>query len=277
MSSWNRIRTIAANTFLEALRQKFINVLIVLAVALILSANFFRQFDFGSSELKFIADFGFGAVLFFGTILSIIASAQLFFSEIENRTALTILAKPLYRWEFVTGKFLGIFAMLFIFIVLMLGLLTLLLFWRESALMERFPDSFSEGRMVSYSGLLAMGGVELLRFGIIAALTLFIASFSNTNLYTVIISFFVTLICQLQYVAQDGWSEISNPLLMAFVWAMSLLFPNFQLFNVAELLVFPQDDAFLPVASLLGVIGYGLLYMVAFVALAFVSFRSREI
>ncbi|WOO41195.1 ABC transporter permease [Rubellicoccus peritrichatus] len=274
--SLNRVFSIARNTFLEALRQKFINVLVILAVALVLSSNFFRQFDFGSSELKFITDFGLGSILFFGSILAIISTAQLFFSEIENRTALTILAKPLYRSEFVIGKFLGILAMLGVFTMLMVGLLAAMLFWRESALMDRYPTSFEEGRIVSYSGLLLYGVVELLRFGIIAGFTLFIASFSNTNLYTVIVSFFVFVICQLQYVARDGWSDISNTFLKGIVWVLALLFPNFQLFNVAELLIFPSEES-LSAGSALGIVGYGVVYIIAFNVLAFVSFRSREI
>lgn len=275
--SLGRVSSIARNTFLEALRQKFINVLIILAVALVLSANYFRNFDFGTSELKFIADFGFGAVLFFGTILSIISSAQLFFSEIENRTALTILAKPLYRWEFVTGKFMGIFGMLLAFVALMVGLLAIMLFWRENALMARYPDGFEGGRLVNYWGLVGLGVVELMRFGIIAAITLFIASFSNTNLYTVIVSFFVALICQMQYIARDAWSDIPNVVIKGLVWLLAMLFPNFQMFNVAELLVFPDNDAMLSGGAFAGIVGYGIIYLILFNALAFFSFRSREI
>lgn len=274
--SLNRISTIARNTFLEAIRQKFINVLVILAVALVLSANFFRQFDFGSSELKFIADFGLGAILFFGSILAIVATAQLFFSEIENRTALTILAKPVFRWEFITGKFLGIFALLTVFIVLMIGLLAAMLNWREGALMARYPADFEQGRMVDYGGLIAYGALELMRFGIIAAMTIFVASFSNTNLYTVIVSFFVFLICQLQYIARDGWEEISNGALRLLVGALALLFPNFQMFNVAELMIFPGTEV-LSAASAWSIFGYGVVYVIAFNALAVLAFRDREI
>lgn len=275
-SSINRVFAISRNTFLEALRQKFINVLVILAVALVLSSNFFRQFDFGSSELKFITDFGLGSILFFGSILAIISTAQLFFSEIENRTALTILAKPLNRWEFITGKFLGILTLLAVFTLLMVGLLAAMLFWRESALMERYPGSFEEGRIVSYSGLMMYGLLEMLRFGVIAGFTLFIASFSNTNLYTVIVSFFVFIICQLQYVARDGWSDISNTLIKGIVWGLALLFPNLQLFNVAGLLIFPGEE-FLSLGSAWGIVGYGVVYIAAFNFLAFISFRNREI
>ena len=67
-ASLQRIRLIASNTFLEALHQKFFSALLLISVGLILTASFFQQFDFGTNELKFIIDFGFGAIFFFGSI-----------------------------------------------------------------------------------------------------------------------------------------------------------------------------------------------------------------
>ena len=96
-----RIRLIAGNTLLEAARQKLFNFLLLLAVALVAGAQWFRDFNFGTPELKFLSDFGFGAMAFFGAALTITATAQLFFSEIENRTVLTLLAKPVSRADFM--------------------------------------------------------------------------------------------------------------------------------------------------------------------------------
>lgn len=285
---FGRIRALAGNTFLEAVRQKLFHTLLILAIALIGSANFFRQFDFGSSELKFISDFGLGAILFFGSILAIVVTAQLFFSEVENRTALTILAKPLQRWEFIVGKFLGIMGVLLVFMVLMVILLGAMLYWRESALMANHPDAFADGRLVHYGGLWLYGGLELIKLGILAALTLLVASFSNTNLYTVIVSFFLLLICQLQYIARDYWTSIEQPLVRWLVYVISLICPNFQMFNVGEQLIFgvgrtAQEAAASSAASALGAGGalllgfYGLLYIFLFLGLAVFAFRNREI
>ncbi|WP_309400169.1 ABC transporter permease [Cerasicoccus maritimus] len=277
MSAPGRIGLIARNTFLEAVRQKFFNVLVVLSIAMIASANFFRQFDFGSSELKFIADFGMGAIFLFGSILSVVVTAQLFFSEIENRTALTMLAKPVYRWEFIVGKFLGVFIVLFAFVTLMLALLAAVLYWRESGLMNIHPEDFEDGRLVNYLGIVELAFSELLKFGVLAAITMLIASFSNTNLYTVVLSFFVMVICQLQYIARDNWSDLDNPLLRGLVWFLSLLFPNFQMFNVGEQLIFPTHDATLSTGGYLGIIAYGSIYICMLLGLSAYSFRNREI
>src|SRR5690606_25537355 len=202
-----RLRLIAGNTFLEAVRQKLFNFLLLLAVALVASAQFFREFNFGSSELKFIADFGFGAMVFFGSTLTIAATAQLFFSEIENRTALTILAKPIWRTEFIFGKFVGVFAVVGVFCALTTMLLLALLYHREGALMDANPEAFESGRIIHYGDLVLMGVLQWLKFGVLAAITLLIASFSNTNLYTVVMGFFVLVICHLQYLARDAYDS----------------------------------------------------------------------
>ncbi|MFM1748958.1 MAG: hypothetical protein RLZZ188_2624, partial [Verrucomicrobiota bacterium] len=86
--SLGRTSLIARNTLREAARQRLFQFLLLLALALVLGARWLRDFNFGAPELKFLADCGFGAMAFLGSALTIAATAQLFFSEIENRTAL---------------------------------------------------------------------------------------------------------------------------------------------------------------------------------------------
>lgn len=276
LNSITRVRLIAGNTFLEAVRQKFFNALLLISIALVGSSTFFQQFDFGASELKFITDFGFGALFFFGSVLSIAATTQLFFSEIENRTALTILAKPIYKLEFLVGKFLGASMLMLIFTTAILLTLAGILFWRETELMARLSEAFVEGRLVRYGDLIVFGLLQWIKFSILSAITLFIASFSNTNLYTIVVSFFMLIICQLQYIARDAYTSIENIAVQWLVRLLSLVFPNFQLFNVGDQLVFDSQKA-LSEDVLLMIAGYGLIYTVAFILLAQVNFKRREI
>ncbi len=272
--SVNRLGIIAGNTFLEAVRQKLFLFLLLLAAGLVASALFFREFNFGSSELKFISDFGFGALIFFGSALTITTTAQLFFSEIENRTALTLLAKPLWRAEFVFGKFLGVFAVIGVFCALTIGLMMALLYHRESQLMGAMPEDFASGRMIAYGDLLTVGLLQWLKFGVLTAIVLLIASFSNTNLFTVVTGFFVLVICHLQYLARDQWTNVDNVLLSGAVRTLGLIFPNFQLFNLADEI---GQGGGVSGAAALRVAGYGLAYIAAIGGLAVYSFRNREI
>lgn len=272
--SFNRLALIASNTFLEAVRQKLFNFLLLLAVGLVASAQFFRDFNFGSSELKFIADFGFGALIFFGSALTITATAQLFFSEIENRTALTLLAKPIWRAEFVFGKFLGVFSVIGVFCALTIGLMMALLWHREGQLMAANPEAFEAGRIMRYGDLIIVGVLQWLKFGVLSAIVLLIASFSNTNLYTVVTGFFALVICHLQYLARDSWSNVDSLVLRSVVRLLSFVFPNFQLFNLSDEI--GQGAGLYPMLA--GRVAlYALGYITVIGGLAVYSFRNREI
>ena len=272
--SFNRLSIVAGNTFLEAVRQKLFNFLLLLAVTLVASAQLFREFNFGSSELKFIADFGFGAMVFFGSTLTIAATAQLFFSEIENRTALTLLAKPIWRTEFIFGKLLGVFAVVGVFCALTTGLLLALIYHRETALMTAHPEAFEAGRLIHYGDLFLMGVLQWLKFGVLAAITLLVASFSNTNLYTVIMGFFMLVICHLQYLARDAYSHVTALPLRLLVQGLGYVFPNFQVFNLADQIGIGQGIDSLVFVR---VSGYALIYIAVFGGLAVYSFSQREI
>lgn len=274
--SITRIRLIAGNTFLEAVRQKFFNALLLISIALVGSSTFFQQFDFGTGELKFIVDFGFGALFFFGSVLSVTATTQLFFNEIENRTALTILAKPIYKLEFLAGKFLGACMLMFIFTMVIMLVLAGILYWRETVLMARLEDFFISGRLVRYGDLVTFGLLQWIKFSILSAITIFVASFSNTNLYTIVVSFFMLIICQLQYIARDAYASIENIFTQWLVRLLGLIFPNFQMFNVGDQLVFNSNEL-LSKLTILTIAGYGIIYTVVFILLAQVNFKRREI
>jgi len=276
LDSFTRVRLIAGNTFLEAVRQKFFAVLLLIALGLVLSAGFFQSFDFGSGELKFIADFGFGGLFFFGSILAIVATAQLFFNEIENRTALTLLAKPVYKLEFLGGKLLGVLLLLLVFTATLTLTLAGILYWRESIMMQADGEAFAGGRIVDYADIFIFGLIQWIKFGIVSAITLFIASFANTNLYTMVVSFIVLVICQLQYIARDAYAHHLEGPASWLVYLLGLIFPNFQLFNIGDRMVFDSGDP-LPAITLAGIAAYGLIYIPVFLFLSQLNFRNREI
>lgn len=265
---------IAQNTLLEAARQRLFNFLLFLALALVLGARWLRDFNFGAPELKFLADCGFGAIAFFGAALTIAATAQLFFSEIENRTALTLLAKPVWRTEFIVGKFLGVAALIGVFCALLTALLVAVLWWREGELVQEFPDHFAQGRVVAY-GLVVLGGVmQWLKFTVLAAFVLLVASYAQTQLFSVVTGCFILVICHLQYLAADSYERGGAALGRLASAAIAAVFPNFQVFALADSLAAADAP---PAAHVFRVVVYALGYVVVVCGLAVFSFRKREI
>ncbi len=269
-----RVGLIARNTVREAVRQRLFNFIALLAVVLVISAQWLRELNFGSSELKFIADFGFGAMAFFGAALTIVATVQLFFSEIEERTVLTLLAKPVWRAEFLLGKFGGVAVVSAAFCALLTLLLAAVLWSRETTLMHRFPDAFDHGRAVDYLGIIAAGFAQWLKLMLLSALTLLVASFARTQLFTTGAGFMILVICHLQFLAQTAAERGGSAIARMSAGALSLMLPNFQLFDFSESL--GSGDG-LPWTQLARLTIYAIGYAAAVCVLASFAFRRREI
>lgn len=272
--SLRRVGLIAQNTLREAARQKLFHFLLFLALALVLGARWLRDFNFGAPELKFLIDCGLGAMAFFGAALTVTAAAQLFFSEIENRTALTLLAKPVWRAEFVLGKFLGVAGLVAVFCALLTVLLMAAVWWREGQLLTQTPDAFAQGRVVKYAAIALAGLLQWLKFAVLAAFVLLIASYAQTQLFTMVTGFLFLVICHLQYLAQDAYTRGGTWLGRVIAGAMAAVFPNFQLFTLGDSL----SAAAVPPAMYAVRIGlYSAGYVAVACGLAVFCFRRREI
>lgn len=275
--AFRQLWLLARNTFVEAVRQKFFHFVLLLGVGLVGSAQFFRQFDFGASELKFIFDFGFGGIWMFGSILAVVASVQLFYNEIEQRTALTLLAKPVYRGVFVLGKFLGVAALLLVFMALMTSLLAGVLYLREQALMEAGGKVWAAEGAMDYQGLVFFAVLQWVRLLVVAAMTFLMVSLSSTYLYAVIVSFLGMMIGQLRYLVQEYGKEEVSVVLGSVLKLFSWVFPNLQLFNVGEALVLHSAGETLGMGAVAQIGGYGLLYIGVFLVIGVWVFRGREL
>ncbi len=275
-ASFRRIDWIARITFLEAVRQRFFAFLLVLGAAMVLSSVSFRVFDFGHGELKFIADFGFGGMFFFGSVLAVVMTSQLFFREIDNKTALTLLAKPLSRWEFLFGKFAGAWAMLGVFVFVLAGLLGLVLWSRETELLALAEQTGRIPATFSLSGLAWYALLQWLRLGVVIAVVLSISALARTFLFAVVVGSLAVVAGQLQWIAQDAvLKPTDSPLYEAFLWLTTRLLPNLQQFNLGDALVL--GSAGVPAGATGEVVLSGLLYVAAYLALGAVVFRRREI
>ncbi|MEY3812597.1 MAG: hypothetical protein RI910_728 [Verrucomicrobiota bacterium] len=274
--SFRRTLWISRITFLEAVRQRFFAFLLVLSAAMVLSSVSFRVFDFGHGELKFIADFGFGGMFFFGSVLAVVMTAQLFFSEMDNKTALTLLAKPLSRAEFLLGKFFGAWAVLGVFVVVLASLLGAVLWAREIELVAaaeqagKIPTTFSAGGLVEFVLL------QWLRLGVVTAIVLALSSLARTFLFAVVVGALAVVAGQLQWIAQDAVLKPTDSVVYeAFLWVSCRLIPNLQQFNIGDALVL--GSAGVPAGAVATVALSGLFYMAAYLFVGALIFRRREI
>ncbi len=102
-----RTLTVALNTYREAVRDKILYVLLFFAGATILASKALGYISMGQ-DVKIIADISLAAISIFGALIAIFVGTNLVYKEIDKRTIYTILSQPMWRYEFVLGKYLGL-------------------------------------------------------------------------------------------------------------------------------------------------------------------------
>jgi len=103
----NKILVIALNTFREARRDRILYILIFFALLIISSSLVFSTISAEQCN-KIVKDFGLTSISVFGVMISIFLGTGLVYKEIEKNTVYNIFSKPLERYQFILGKYLGL-------------------------------------------------------------------------------------------------------------------------------------------------------------------------
>ncbi len=117
---------IARATTKEAIRQPVFSLLLFIGLALLVANTFVPFFTFGE-DVKMLKDCGLATILISGLMLAVWTASMSISGEIEGKTAMTLLSKPINRRQFVLGKYIGIVqAVLWLMLPLVLAFLTLI-------------------------------------------------------------------------------------------------------------------------------------------------------
>lgn len=122
-----RIRVLALNTFREAIRDKVLLTLLVFALLVMGSARIIQPLALGE-EVKVIQDMGLSAAALFCVLIAVLVGGRLVYKEVEKHTIYIVLGKPVRRWEFIVGKYVGLLLVLLVsLVVLTAGMYAVLL------------------------------------------------------------------------------------------------------------------------------------------------------
>jgi hypothetical protein len=102
-----KVAAISWTTSKEAMSQPLFQILMVIGVFGIILFPFIPYNTLGE-DIKMLKDEGLTLTMVLSIILALWTAASSIAEEIEGRTALTLLSKPVSRWQFILGKFLGI-------------------------------------------------------------------------------------------------------------------------------------------------------------------------
>ena len=101
--------TLTKNTFIEKLRQPVYTVIIVCALFLFIISPLITMYTMGEDN-KRLREIGLSTLFLTGLFIAIFSASGVVAEEIENKTIVTILSKPVQRPIFIISKFLGVTA-----------------------------------------------------------------------------------------------------------------------------------------------------------------------
>ncbi|MEK6675656.1 MAG: ABC transporter permease subunit [Planctomycetota bacterium] len=147
-----RFLAMARNTFVETIRQPIYGVILI-AVALLMMLNVALTAFTLDDDNKLLLDVGLSTLLLGGLFLSAFSASAVLASEIENKTVLTIVSKPVSRTLFVLSKFVGLAAALSVayYLTVLLFILT-----QRHGVLQRATDPWDAPVLVFGFGSIAV-------------------------------------------------------------------------------------------------------------------------
>lgn len=285
--SFGRLWTIAKNTITEIVRQMFFYVLVIFAVVVLFSSVYFSQFSaIEIDKAKFIKDFCLAGMKIFGVIIAVLGTAQLLPLELENRTIYPILAKPVYRGEFLYGKYLGLITLLFLTMVFMSLVFAVTLFYTEhqlasAALVANVGKEINPEEVIRQihnqtrdPGILKAIVLIYFQMVVISSISLLIATFATSVIFTVISSVIVYFCAHLESLARQSWLGDPSPWAKLGLLVITFFIPDLAALDVVDNVVTGQ---FVSMSYVLKTVGYAAFYSAVVLIVAHVIFQEKEI
>jgi hypothetical protein len=279
-----RVYTIASNTVLELIRLKVFFFILIFALIVFGFSLSMVKLSF-QEQIPALKHLCLGAMTLFTWLLGLLSTAMLLPKDIEERTLYTILAKPVPRFEYLLGKLLGVFALLFLALTLMIVMFVAVLYRLEwvalQATMKEYPPgpdleaALQQVRDTAFTANLAPGIVIIyLKAAVCATLTLLISTFASSSIFTVVVSVMTFIIGHVQPIARDYvmTQKDASPLTVSYMSLVALLMPDLRAFDLLDDLATKiSPELFAQTA------GLGALYITIYFFVAYFIFAGKEL
>ena len=193
----------------------------------------------------------------FCLLIAVLVGGRLVYREIEKRTILVMLAKPLRRWEFLIGKYCGLMLVLLVSVVIMTAWFALFM------VLTRVPVD---------PRLLLPVGMLVLRLAIITSVAVLFSTFVTPisgSVFTLGVYFLGSLSRSILY-----WGTKDRPPVVRFFsTVVYYALPNFSNLDYSGAVIHQQVVN--PALVQLGVV-YALVYTAAVLLLAILVFERKS-
>ncbi len=260
---------IGFNAYRESIRRKTLVAFLMFSMLLIGSSTFLTVLSPGE-EVKMVKDVCLSAISFFGMLIAVFAAGALIPAEMENRTIYTILSKPMKRFTYLIGKFIGAQLTILLNIVLMSILFLIILFLQSRRYVDEVNVPFSVIALVTSKAMLLVY-FELL---VLSALAFAISTMSTSVTLPVIGGIFIYIVGHsvdyLKNLSEHAGSEFMAGVIRQFY----LILPNFSNFYLRNQLI--HNDPYVP-QGILKLFIYAFLYASFGIVIAYLLFRKKDL
>jgi ABC-type transport system involved in multi-copper enzyme maturation permease subunit len=251
-----RIAAVAKNTLRQAIRDKVLYALLFFGILTMASGAIVGPLSLGEGE-KVSKDLALASISIFGTLIAVLIGTRLVYEEIERKTVYIIVPKPIERWQFLLGKYLGLLSVLVLILVIMTCVLAIYLLASEGA----FEFQFLKAILLTFFELAVITAVATL-FGTFA-----------TPVGSGVFAFAVFFI---GHVTRDlrALGEISESVAVKLLTSFAYyILPNFSNFNIRSEVVY---DVPVPLPQITFAVAYGLIYTAVVLTLSMLIFQRRD-
>ena len=250
-----KIVSIALNTFRENLRDKLLYNLLVFALLMIGSSILLMRLTLGEFH-RLILDIGLGSINFFGVLIAIFVGIGLVNKEIDKKTIYTIISKPVARYQFLLGKYLGLSLTLLVNTGIMAGGLLIVLS------VQAVPI-----QLVLFKAI----GLVFLEFLVVTAVALLFSTFTSATLSAI----FTLAIYVIGHLTTDlrTFGHKMDVVGRTVIESLYYLMPNLDRFNLKGHVTHQLE---VNAADLLLIVGYGAAYTALLLVLASAIFQRRD-
>jgi ABC-type transport system involved in multi-copper enzyme maturation permease subunit len=298
----DRTLVILRHTFREAIVQPIYSLLLVIGMGILFVFGMLPFFTLGEDTTMF-KSVSLDVILLLVLIATLFATSKSIYEEIEDRTMLTLMSKPLYRREVLIGKYLGIILAALLAVAALGAVLMLATWYRipsdyliRSTLDDRELGKLRDLRLMHITSLVA--GLLQIWFQISALAAVSVAISTRVslvvNLPVVILVYLAGNLTRFVYPVFGDQAPLGERswLVRAPAAIFSTLLPYLEAFDVKPLiggsstkplgmLRWATDPNAVPLSTIFGYLGVSAAYAVAYAVFALAVgmwlFQSREL
>ncbi len=258
------ILAIAGTTVGEAIRRKVLLIILLIGVLILVLAPGLGVLS-ARSETTVLRGMMLGIIQLTSAVIAIVLTVYMIPNEIERRTIYTILSKPVHRWQFLVGKYLGAVAALGIMMALMTAIMVLMFWFQQKNLSEALD--------------LARGPIMFfVQMSLLAAVAVFFSTW-----VTPLVNFFLSggmyLLGSLFSPLIQTLDESKNAPQIAKIGAkiINFVLPNFSNYNVQNPIINPNATIGNERMYYIQATVYGLFYIAILLVAGILVFDRREV